>query len=293
MSSNKQASSHKRQSRRRPSPVLRWLRLSLRLQSFISPRWAGWRMYRLWFSSPKHPEPQREQRWRETARFTALPHPHGPIATYQWGTGNKRVLLIHGWSGRGPQLGAFVEPLMAKGYEVVAFDAPGHGRTPGKTSSIFRMTDALLAVVKHYGPMDVVITHSFGAMVLAYAIKHAGFTTNRAVCISSPTTPHFLIDRFCEVMQVGDRVKGPFKNFVQRRFGDDVLEHLSADRNMWGSNIPALIVHDRDDHDVPSSLGQQLADAWPAAEFHLTEGLGHRRILRNRKLVKTVVEFIP
>jgi len=249
-------------------------------------------MYKMWFTSPKHPEPKREQRWREQAEFISIPHHDGPVATYKWGESDKRVLLIHGWSGRGPQLGAFVEPLLAKGYEVITFDAPGHGRTPGKTSSIFRITDALLAVVKHTGPIDAVITHSFGAMVLAYAIRHAGFTTKRAVCISSPTTPLFLIDRFCEVMQVTDKVKQAFIYYINRRFGDDVLARLSADKNMAGSTIPALIIHDKDDHDVPYEFGQQLANAWPGAKLHLTEGLGHRRILRNRELVKTVVEFI-
>ena len=271
---------------------MRWLRLSLRLRSLLSSRWAGYYLYRLWFASPKHPEPQREKAWREQARFMSIPHPDGPIATYLWGDGNNRVLLIHGWSGRGPQLGAFVEPLLAKGYAVVAFDAPGHGRTPGKTSSIFRMTEALLAVVKHTGPVEAVITHSFGAMVLAYAIKHAGFHTRRAVCISSPTTPLFLVDRFCTVMQVDDKARQAFKGCIQRRFGEDVFDRLSADKNMAGSKLPALVIHDRDDHDVPYTLGQQLADIWPGAEFYLSEGLGHRRVLRNRKLVNKVVEFI-
>src|SRR5262249_24762467 len=37
------------------------------------------------------------------------------------------VLLVHGWGGRGVQMGAFVEPLRARGYRVVWFDQPGHG----------------------------------------------------------------------------------------------------------------------------------------------------------------------
>ncbi len=249
-------------------------------------------MYRLWFISPKHPEPRREQRWREAARFISSPHHDGPIATYQWGESDKRVLLLHGWSGRGPQLGAFVEPLLDRGYEVLAFDAPGHGRTPGETSSIFRITEALLAVVKQTGPIDAVITHSFGAMVMAYALKHSDFNVKRAVCISSPTTPLFLIDRFCAVMQVDEKVKHAFKHYIEQQYGKDVWDKLSADKNAHDFKIPALIIHDEDDHDVPYSLGQQLANAWPKAQFHLTKGLGHRRILRNRKLVSQVVEFI-
>ena len=249
-------------------------------------------MYKLWFASPKHPEPAREKRWRESAEFIAIPHDDGPIATYRWGKCDKRVLLIHGWSGRGPQLGGFVEPLMKQGYEVVAFDAPGHGRTPGNTSSIFRITDALLKVVDHIGPVDAVITHSFGAMVLAYAIRQKGFDIKKAVCLSSPTTPDYLVDRFCDVMQVNRKVNIAFRGFVKKRFGDDVFDRLSADKNMHQSRIPALIIHDKDDHDVPYTLSQQLADAWPGAEILLTNGLGHRRILRNKKLLETVAEFI-
>ncbi|MDH5444443.1 MAG: alpha/beta hydrolase [Gammaproteobacteria bacterium] len=249
-------------------------------------------MYKLWFASPKHPEPQREQRWREQAKSWQIPHQHGPIACYQWGESDRRVLLIHGWSGRGPQLAGFVEPLLAQGYEVIAFDAPGHGRTPGKTSSIFRITDALMEVVKQTGAVEAVITHSFGAMVMAYAIKHAGLDIKKAVCLSSPTTPEYLVDRFCEVMQVDEKVNKAFRGFVQKRFGDDVFDRLSADKNMSGSQIPALIIHDQDDHDVPYTLGQQLADAWPRATLHLTNDLGHRRILRNRKITNMIVDFI-
>ena len=292
MNSKKTSPRQKRQQRRKPPAILRWLRFSLRVQSLISPRWAGYRMYRLWFASPKHPEPEREKRWREAAETISLPHRYGPVAVYRWGNSQKRVLLIHGWSGRGPQLGAFVEPLLDRDYEVIAFDAPGHGQTPGSTSSIFRMADALMGVLEHVGPVDAVITHSFGALVMAYAIRHTGFKTNKAVCLSSPTSPNYLVDRFCEVMRVNDRVKQAFRYFVKKRFDEDVFEKLSADLNMTDSQIPALIIHDRDDHDVPYQLGQQLADAWPAAEFFLTEGLGHRRILRNRKLIQQVVDFI-
>ena len=249
-------------------------------------------MYKLWFASPKHPEPEREKRWRESAETILLPHQDGPVAVYKWGKSDRRVLLIHGWSGRGPQLGGFVEPLLAKGYEVVAFDGPGHGRTPGKSSSIFRITDAMLSVIRHVGPAEAVITHSFGAMVLAYALRHTDFKTQKAICISSPTSPEYLIDRFCQVMQVNDRVNHAFRYFVKQRFGEDVLDKLSADKNMAGNTMPGLIVHDQDDHDVPYQLSQQLSDAWPGAELLLTEGLGHRRILRNRKLINQLVEFI-
>ena len=39
------------------------------------------------------------------------------------------VLLVHGWGGRGAQMGAFVAPLLASGHRVVWFDQPGHGES--------------------------------------------------------------------------------------------------------------------------------------------------------------------
>jgi len=278
--------------RRKASPMLRWLRFSLYLQSLISSRWAGRRLYHLWFTSPKHPEPQRERQWRQSAEFIAIPHKYGPIATYQWGNSDKTILLLHGWSGRGPQMGSFVAPLLERGFQLVAFDAPGHGRTPGTSSSIFRMSEAMQAVLAQTGPVQAVITHSFGAMLLAYALKHTSFTTDKAVCISSPTTPLFLVDRFCDVMQANHNVKQQFMRRTEQTYGQDIWDKLSADKNVQAIKIPALIIHDQNDHDVPWQLGKQLADAWPDSQLHLTTGLGHRRILRNKDVINWAVDFI-
>ncbi len=272
--------------------ILRWLRFSFRIQSLISDRWAGRHLYKLWFTSPKHPEPRREQIWTKTAEFISIPHQYGPIATYKWGNSQNTVLLLHGWSGRGPQLGAFVEPLLEMGYQVVTFDAPGHGRTPGKTSSIFKMSDALQAVVNEVAPIKAVIAHSFGCMLLAYAMQHREFKTDKAICISSPTTPIFLIDRFCQVMQVNDRAKQHFMRYIEKAFNKQIWNDLSANENVRNLSVPALIIHDEDDRDVPHQLGKQLADAWPGAHLHLTQGLGHRRILQNNDVIQLVTQFI-
>ena len=259
---------------------LRWLRFSFRALSLISIQWASRRLYKIWFTSPKHPEPRREQLWRKTAKFIAIPHQYGPIATYKWGNSQDSILLLHGWSGRGPQMGAFVEPLLKRGYQVIAFDAPGHGRTPGKTSSIFRMSDALDIVVKEVGPIKATIAHSFGCMLLTYALRHTNFKTDKAICISSPTTPIFLIEQFCNFIEINDDVKQRFMRYTEAKVDDEIWHKSSADTNVRDIPIPALIIHDEDDYYVPCHLGQQLADAWPNSHFHLTTGLGHQRIDR-------------
>jgi pimeloyl-ACP methyl ester carboxylesterase len=55
---------------------------------------------------------------------------------------------------------------------------------------------------------------------------------------------------------------------------------------------PALIIHDRDDPDVPYAHGEEIANAWPGAQLVATAGLGHRAILRDPDVVRRTVEFL-
>jgi pimeloyl-ACP methyl ester carboxylesterase len=58
------------------------------------------------------------------------------------------------------------------------------------------------------------------------------------------------------------------------------------------AGLPALIIHDRDDRDVPWQEGEAVARAWPHARFLRTEGLGHRRILRDPEVIDRVLRFL-
>jgi pimeloyl-ACP methyl ester carboxylesterase len=55
---------------------------------------------------------------------------------------------------------------------------------------------------------------------------------------------------------------------------------------------PALIVHDRDDPDVPYAHGEEIARAWPGAELMTTSGLGHRSVLRDPEVIRRTVSFL-
>ena len=57
-------------------------------------------------------------------------------------------------------------------------------------------------------------------------------------------------------------------------------------------NTPLLVVHDRDDRDTFWSEGAALVKAWPGARLMTTEGLGHRRILRDKGVIEDVTQFI-
>lgn len=55
---------------------------------------------------------------------------------------------------------------------------------------------------------------------------------------------------------------------------------------------PLLVVHDRDDREVPYTDGVAAAALWPGARLITTAGLGHQRILGDRDVIAAVRDFV-
>jgi pimeloyl-ACP methyl ester carboxylesterase len=59
-----------------------------------------------------------------------------------------------------------------------------------------------------------------------------------------------------------------------------------------GQRAKLLVVHDRDDSEIPLRDGERIAEAWPGARLEVTRGLGHHRILRDATVVARVAEHV-
>jgi hypothetical protein len=272
------------------STAPRSLRVALRVLGPVFPGLLGVWAYRLWFRTRRHAGSAAEQSAAGNAECMTLPVDGIPVAVYRWGTGPV-VVFVHGWSGRATQVAAFIEPLIAAGYCVIAFDAPAHGKTPGRRTSILEFAAALRAIAATYGPLHGVIAHSFGGMALAYAL-HQGVDAGRVVCIGAPARLEFLVERFARMLSLPDPVLTELRRRLEKRFSANIWELMSTDSNARTLTAPALIVHDRDDREVPWRQGEMIAGAWTGALWLATRGLGHRRILRDATTVKAVVDFL-
>src|SRR5688572_13678689 len=125
-----------------PSP---WLRLAGAGLSSVTPAHAARLAARLFLTPPRPKRPTHEAAVLSAAREDAVEVGGRRVRTWTWGDG-PTVLLVHGWGGRGSQLAAFVEPLLAHGLSVTAFDAPAHGDSDGRQATLPEMIAALRAV---------------------------------------------------------------------------------------------------------------------------------------------------
>ena len=211
------------------------------------------------------------------------------LAVWKCGSG-PTALLVHGWGSRGARLGSFVAPLTAAGFSVVAFDAAGHGDSAGRLSSLPQFIAAIRDLGSRFEPVDAVVAHSMGGAATTLAMAR-GLPVRRAVFLAPAADPAGYSERFAEAVGLSPAVLARMKTGLERRFGIpwrefDVLAAAAR------CNAPLLVVHDRDDREVPPSDGEAIARAWPGARFVETSGLGHRRIVHDPSVVASAVAFL-
>jgi pimeloyl-ACP methyl ester carboxylesterase len=211
------------------------------------------------------------------------------LAATSWGTGPP-VLLAHGWESRRTHWGAFVTPLLDAGFRVVAVDAPAHGDSPGTKANVLQYGKALAEVGRELGPLAGIIGHSFGAGASVIAL-HRGLQAERAVFISGPSSVVSVIERWGRQDGLPESEIPSFVRLVEREVGEGV-KFMDVTQIVPHLTTRALIVHDRNDKEIPVEEGLAVAAAWAGATMLVTERFGHRRIMLAGEVVQAVVEFL-
>lgn len=267
----------------------RTMRPALAALSALAPATAARVAERMFLRPPRYPRPAHEAAALAAARRTRVAAGVSPITAWIWGDG-PGVLLVHGWGGRGAQLAGFVPPLVAAGYSVVTFDAPGHGESAGRWSSVVAFVDAVHAVARALGPVRGLIGHSVGAAAAAGALRD-GLRADAAVFLAPPTDLTLHADLTLETLGFGRRARTLMRERVERRLG---VPWSTLDVAAFAPRLttPLLVLHDRDDIEVPWQEGAIIAQAWPGAILSTTSGLGHRRIVRDAEVVREALAFL-
>ncbi len=260
-----------------------------RVLQFLSPPLAVRLAERLFFTPVRHLGSERVRAFLDSGVRVDVAAEGHQITTWRFGEG-PTVLLVHGWSSHGGHLRAFASPLLRRGYSVVAFDHPAHGASSGRLASIPEMGQAIKAVAEAHGPLEGLIAHSLGATASIHAMRR-GVTAHRVVLLAPAADPDEFTDRVARMLGWTKRTLDDFKRRAEQRLGiswDDLDMRIVA----ASMTSPALVVHDRDDADVPYQHGNAIASAWPGAAHMETRGLGHKGVLRDAAVVSRVVGFL-
>ena len=277
------------------SPGVRLFRLALGASQRLWPQLAVRAACRLFLTPlpPKwlHRGKAWDASWRieswpfETASLTLYSQPtapHGPVA-----------LLVHGWGGHAGQMLALAQALADQGLRPVILEMPGHGRSAGSESTLPQFTRAIeyvTARLRQQGhSLRVLVTHSLGATAGAY-VASRGLPVERLVLLAPAASPPDYTRLFAQVFGLSEATREAMQRRIEAREGILMpqFEPLAVGPRI---GMPTLVVHDRGDSINRFADGQAYCEAIGDAQLLATEGLGHRKILKDAQVIGRVAIF--
>ena len=266
--------------------------LSCKICAFISTKLVTIYTAKLFTTPIKHKVPKREFEMDQKSiqNIIYVPQIHKSVVTYKYGESARKILLVHGWSGRGTQLFKIADELLKTGYSTISFDAPAHGKSKGKTTIMSEFIASILEIEKQFGPFEIAIGHSLGGMSVLNAIKD-GLKVDKAVIIGSGDIVQDILDDFIFKLGLKQGISECLRNFFEEKY-QVKMDDFSAYKAAQKIQIPVLVIHDKDDPEVSVKAGIHIHQQLKNGTLLLTEGLGHRKILGNQNVIKKVLEFI-
>ncbi len=211
------------------------------------------------------------------------------LAGWEAGDG-PTVLLVHGWGGRSSDLSVLASRMVAAGHRVVAVDLPSHGSSPGTTTDLFELRDAVMAAGRLAGPLAGVVAHSLGSVAALLAVAD-GLEVDRLALIAPPATLDAAVTRLARRAGLRGAGEARLRHRIEARYGRDVWQRLDAVDTGPRVRADVLVLHDVDDREVPVGEGVRVARAL-GTEAVLTTGLGHGRIVVDEDVTARVVAHL-
>ncbi|MBI5278876.1 MAG: alpha/beta hydrolase [Burkholderiales bacterium] len=277
------------------SPGIRLFRMALGAAERLWPALAVRAAYRL-FGTPLPPKwlnrggrwdaSWKRQRWSfEDAGLTVYSPaaaPHGPVA-----------LLVHGWGGHARQMLPMAESLAQHGFRPVLLEMPAHGHSSGTVSNLPQFARAIEYAVGRLSSegftVRVLAAHSLSANAAAYAAAR-GLGIHRLVLVAPPASPRAFTRYFAHVFGLREATRAAMQKRIEAREGI-LMQQLEPAFVGPRIQVPALVVHDRGDSVNAFADGQAFAHAIRGAQLVATEGLGHRKILKDAAVLGRIALF--
>ncbi len=245
------------------------------------------------FTTPiKHKMPKREFSMDKNSKQSILniPEIKKEVVIYELGNAPKKILLVHGWSGRGTQMFKIAETLVEKGFATISFDAPAHGKAKGNTSIMLEFIASIKEIDKQFGPFEAAIGHSLGGMALFNSVKD-GVEFKKLITIGSGDVIKDIIDEFVSKLKLKNTMGLLLSAHFEKKYGK-TMDSYSAYLSAKQITIPVLVVHDENDEDVPLHASIHIHEQLQNGSLFITKKLGHRKILGDEKVIEKTIAFI-
>ncbi len=273
--------------------ALRYIRTKFKVLSSVSKKRAATKAFEL-FCTPQSRHKKKLPKIFESAEQLHFETEGNTVRGWRFNHPTERKLLIlHGYESSGINFDRYIKPLIKKGYEILVFDAPAHGRSGGTTINAPLYKRMIREINRLYGPVQSYIAHSFGGLAVCLALEEMSHTSDQKLVLIAPATETTTaIDSFFRFLQLDSSIRPEFEKIIVKTGGVS-SDWYSIKRAM--KQIRANVLWFQDEEDEITPLRDVLAvkeENYPNVAYVITKGLGHRRIYRDNNVSKSIVDFL-
>lgn len=249
--------------------------------------------YQLYFWVPPRRPDGIETRISQLSKKTQIQFGELVIPVYEWSKPNslRTVLFLHGWGGAGTQVGYFVQELVSAGCRVISFDAPGHGKASGRSTTVNQIADVAHDIAQTISGELVIVGHSVGALAACHTASRLGCRVHKVALLAPIYSFDTLLSVFAEMTGADERVKKYIQRRTEQRYGVPWMQS-SGEQVVNGLTPMALILNDEQDPRTPREHMEKLASGFVTSQHETFEKVGHYRILRDIGVASRLRAFV-
>jgi pimeloyl-ACP methyl ester carboxylesterase len=211
------------------------------------------------------------------------------VQTYRWEGKGSTVLLVHGWESNTHTWHKLIGHLKENDFNIVAFDAPGHGYSEGSYLHVPLYSECLYHMIKQYNPQHLV-AHSVGGLTAIYTLaRHQETSVKKLVTIGAPSEFYEIMAHYRQLLKLNGLVMQALDDYVKKRFGFRIRE-FSGSHFAGSLQQKGLLIHDRLDTVAPYHASEQVHSKWTNSVLVSTRGFGHS--MHQDSVNKQIVDFL-
>ena len=230
----------------------------------------------------------------ERADIGVLTYKGDEIVSYKWGSGDKKILLSHGWNSKAADFRRMIERLLQEGFTVEGLDMRGHGQSGGLRTGVPEMRDILKNYYVKNGPYQTVIGYSIGGLIAGIMSSELSqsIQPKQLIIMAAPSyTRYFFKDTISE-LGYSPRVYQEMCEMIYKTYNESVDYFDMRKKLHLLKNVDMHLIYDDNDSTVPFIRGQELMQTYQKANFVHTSGLGHYNIIKYPDVIDYVANAV-
>jgi pimeloyl-ACP methyl ester carboxylesterase len=273
--------------------LIKTIGLGLNLWSLVAPNSAANLAAKVFSTPPKTGVRAKERQFLDTARQIRRTVADQNIVEYHWGHPQAPlVLLSYGWAYNAGRWRHFVPDLLEAGFQVIAYDPPGHGLAPSGTLNIPLNAAIIRALVEQYGAPYAIVGHSFGGSSAVYALKDLPVALHpvRMVVMASFSFAPRVFRQYKKALGLWSPLYWQMVRNFEKRVRHSIDYFDFALMSATFSHVNALLIHAPADKVTPYLEGRRYHDFWPGSHLFSPDEGGHH--LGTADITRSVLQFV-